>query len=169
MFEITKPSLIRPYEAVVVMHPDASEDEQKNLFTKNKGIIEGFRGQLNHVDTWGKRRLANPIGKIPKAFYFHATFNAAPEAVAELERTMGINDKVLRFIHTRLEDETDLGQFVEKFKLELEESAKREREREAKFQAKKAARMQKGPGDRGDRKGGRGDKKGGGYDDDYED
>ncbi len=162
-FELEVRPNLRPYEGVILVHSDASEDEQKELFTKNKNIIEKqYGGSVKHLDTWGKRNLSNPIEKAKRAIYFHTTFEANPQAIAELERTMRINDKVLRFMHTRLEDGMDLGTHLENFKNALAESAAREREREAKFQARKAAQGSRGPrrddegGDGGGRGGGRG-------------
>lgn len=131
--------ILRPYELVAIVHPDATLEEQKELFRKNKSIIEGFSGSVHSLDTWGKRTLANPIGKIRKAIYFHMTFQAAPPTVAELERTMGINDRVLRFVHTRLDSRVPLSKFMESFKRGLQESANREKEKEAKAQARRAA------------------------------
>ncbi len=160
MLELKVETLIRPYESVVIVHPDASEEDQKALFQRNKSIIESFQGEIVNLDTWGKRKLANPIQKNVRATYFHTLFKATPEAIAELERTMGINDKVLRFMHTRLEDETDLNKFLENFRKSIQEVAEREREREAKFQAKRAARVRRdGPphgSDGGSRPQGRG-------------
>lgn len=132
-------TMTKPYEVVVLMHPDATLDEQKELFRKNKATIEGFKGSVNSLETWGKRTLATPIGKLKKAVYFHATFEADTQAIAELERTMRINDKVLRFMHTRLDERVSLSKFMEGFKKGLSESAAREKEREAKMAARKAA------------------------------
>ena len=147
---------LRPYEGVILLHPDTSEDEQKTLFKKNKSIIEEqFGGTVKVLDTWGKRTLSNAIVKTKKAIYFHTTFEADPQAISELERTMRINDRVLRFMHTRLEDGTNLDTHIENFKTALGESAAREREREAKFQARKAAQGSRGPR-RDDREGGGG-------------
>jgi len=174
---------LRPYEAVILVHPDATEDDQKALFKKNKAIIEEqFGGSVKHLDTWGKRNLANPIEKFKKAVYFHTTFAANPQAIAELERTMRINDKVVRFMHTRLDEAIDLATHLENFRKTLAESAAREREREAKFQARKAAQRAGGPrrDDRRDDEGGgegRGDRgprgprgpRGGGFDEGSED
>ena len=133
---------IRKYEGVVIMHPDASEDEQKALFRKNVEIIKSFKGELNHLDTWGRRRLANPINKLNRGTYFHATFTGRGEMIAELERTMRINDRVLRFAHTRLDDRVSLPKFVDEFKSALAETMKRESEREAKAQARRQQAMQ---------------------------
>lgn len=130
----------RPYEAVVIVHPDMPLEDQKELFRKNKGIIESFnKGSVFSLETWGKRNLANPIAKTKRAIYFHTMFEANPQAIAELERTMRINDKVLRFMHTRLDERTTLMKHMEAFKKGLSESAAREKEREAKMAARKAA------------------------------
>ncbi len=153
MFQPTPVEAKRNYEAVIIMHPDASEEEQKNLFKKNKSIIESFKGEFNHVDTWGKRRLTNPIDKHRKAIYFHSSFTADPTAIKELERVMKINDKVLRVVHTRLSEKQTIQKHMETYKEILTESIRREKERESKFQAKKAARARGRDG--GPRDGGR--------------
>ena len=129
----------KSYEVVILMNADSTLQDQKDLFQKNKSIIQGFKGSVNSLDTWGKRTLANPIGKQRKAIYFHSTFEAESGAVAELERTMRINDKVLRFMHTKLDSRIPLAKFVESFKKGLQESAQREKEKEAKAQARRAA------------------------------
>lgn len=140
MAEILKSQdITRPYEVVVIMNPETSVDDQKELFRKNKGIIESFGGKVNSLDTWGKRSLANEIGKARRGIYFHSTFEARPAAIAELERTMRINDRVLRYMHTKLDSRVTLAKYMENFKKSLAETAQREREREAKIQAKRAA------------------------------
>jgi small subunit ribosomal protein S6 len=52
---------------------------------------------------------------------------------------MRINEKVLRFMHTRLDERASLVKHMEGFKKGLQESANKEKEREAKIQARKAA------------------------------
>ncbi len=129
----------RPYEVVVLMHPDATLQDQKELFQKNKATIQSFKGSVHSLETWGKRNLGNPINKSKKAIYFHSTFEASPAAIAELERTMRINDKVLRYMHTALDVRVPLSKFLETFKKGLQESQAREREKEAKMKARREA------------------------------
>lgn len=148
--ELSKTTPKVPYEVVVLMHPDTSVEDQKELFRKNKATIESFKGSIASLETWGKRTLATPIGKLRKAVYFHSTFEADTQAIAEIERTMRINDKVLRFMHTRLDERVALPKFMESFKKGLSESAAREKEREAKMAARKAA-FAAAKQDRGDR------------------
>ncbi len=129
MFQLTPESVIRPYEAVILMDPNSSEEEQKSLFAKNKKTLEAFSGQIHNVDTWGVRKLGNPIEKFSRAIYFHCTFMAAPDAISELERTMRINDRVLRFMHTRLPETTVLSDYMTKFKEALIERKEKDAKR----------------------------------------
>ncbi len=133
---------IRPYEVVILMHPDATAEQQKALFTKNKETITSFKGNIQSVETWGKRTLATQIGKLKKAVYFHAVYEAQPQAIMELERTMRNNDRVLRFMHTALDERTPMSKHVEAFKKGLAESAQREKEREAKSLLRRQAAQQ---------------------------
>lgn len=137
-----KSDLKRPYEVVILMHPDATLDEQKQLFKKNKETIANFNGSVFTLETWGKRNLSTPIGKLKRAFYFHSIFEANPQAVLELERTMGINDKVLRFMHSKLDTRISVAKHAEAFKKGLADSAAREKEREVKAQLRRQAAMQ---------------------------
>lgn len=137
-----KSELKRPYEAVILMHPDATVEEQKELFKKNKTTIAQFKGSIHTLETWGKRTLATPIGKLRKAVYFHTIFESNPQAIMEIERTMRINDKVLRFMHTKLDERISVSKHAEAFKKGLSDSAAREKEREAKAQLRRQAAMQ---------------------------
>lgn len=142
----------RNYEAVIILHPDVTEAEQKNFFKRNQDTIQSFSGRVNHIDSWGKRRLANPIEKMKLGSYFHTTFEAKGDCVSELERLMRIDERVLRFLHVRLDDRKVLSKHVEEYHQILADSHKREQEKEAKMQARRAA-MSGGaaPGARGPR------------------
>lgn len=141
--ELNIPKPKRLYETIIIMHPESSEEDQKKLFKKNKEILGSYEGDYNHVDTWGKRRLANQINKNRMGTYFHATFEAKAEAIAELERTMKINDKVLRFFHKKLDSRTSLSQHLENYRDVIKKSVEKEREKEAKIAKRNAARQMK--------------------------
>lgn len=131
---------VRPYESVVIVKEGASLEAQKELFRKNKGIIEAHAGELNTIETWGKKYLANEIRKERQGVFFHTTFTANADCVAELERTMKINDDVLRYMHTRLDEKMTLDKHMEEFKNSIVEAQKREKEREAKAAKRRATR-----------------------------
>ncbi len=129
----------RPYEAVLILQSETPIDEQKEILRKSKNIILNFKGSVFSLDTWGKRNLANPIKKNKKGIYFHYLFEALPGSIMEMERNYRINDRVLRYMNTSLDSRIPLSKHAEAFKTKLQESAQREKEREAKFQARRSA------------------------------
>lgn len=133
--KVEKP--LNKYEAVIIMHPDATTEDQKALFTKNKSIISEFSGEINHIDSWGARKLGNPIKKLKMGIYFHMTFVAASPCILELERTMHINGKVLRYMHFRLDDKLEIGKHLENYREVIANSKVKDQEREAKMQARR--------------------------------
>jgi len=141
--EYKKSEDIRPYESIIVVHPAASDENKKKIFQKNKTVIEGFQGSMHSVETWGKRKLANPINKLQTAEYFHSYFMASPEAIVEIERTLGINDDVLRVMHSKLDSKLSMDKHVEAFKNTLKESQERLNEVEARKQKKRDMREHK--------------------------
>lgn len=142
---------LRKYESVIILNPDVTEAEQKNFFKRNQKTIEDFKGRVNHIDTWGKRRLANPIKKFRLGTYFHTTFEAKGNCIAELERVMKIDDRVLRYVNIKLDDRKNLAKHVEEFHTVLADSLKREQEKEAKHQARRLAAQGGGGGGFGSR------------------
>lgn len=136
-----KPSTdyLKSYELVVILDPDTTNDQQKEVFRRNKAVIETFNGSIHLLETWGRRHLANPIKKKKYGVYFHMMFQAKPAAVAEIERIMRISDHVIRFMHLSLDERVPMIKHEEKFRNALKETQEREKEREAKMQARKAA------------------------------
>lgn len=148
----------RYYESIIILHPDVKEDDQKAFFKKNVDTIKNYNGDLHHLDTWGRRKLANPIKKSRTGTYFHSSFEANADCVTELERMMKIDDRVLRYMHTRLDERKSLSEHLDRFKSALAEANKREQEREAKRDMRRRDDRGGRGGDRGDRgdRGGRG-------------
>ncbi len=131
------------YEAVIILNPNTTEDFQKGFFKNNKSIIEKFSGEINHIDTWGQRHLANPIDKLSRGTYFHTTFTAGPGCIAEMERQFNINENVLHYIHTRLDDRVTIAKHLESYKELLSESNKRMEEKEQKMRARRDKKVRK--------------------------
>ena len=128
---------IESYEEVLVLHPDSTPEEQKELYRSSAKIIESFQGTVHNVDTWGSRPLANKGGKkFSRGWYFHMTFSAAPQAMAELRRKLRINNRVIYFHHEKLIKKTTHETHRQQFFEILENSARREKERQIKMQKK---------------------------------
>ena len=141
--EYKKSKDIRPYESIIVVHPATSDENKKKIFQKNKSVIEDFKGSVHSVETWGKRKLTNSMNGLQTAEYFHSYFTASPTAIVEIERTLGINDDVLRVMHSRLDSKIPIEKHTEIFKKTLKESQERLSEVEARKQKKRDMREQR--------------------------
>ena len=106
---------LRFYESVVLTASESTESEQKEIFKKSDKIIKDFKGELDHIETWGDRSLKNHIGSAETAKYFYILFKAEGDCIKELERNYRINDKVLRFFHLNLDSRVSLSKHLETF------------------------------------------------------
>ena len=64
------------------------------------------------VDDWGKKKLAYEIQKFNKGHVVLFNYLGNPEGVEEIERTLRIDDSVLRFLTVKLEDRVDIDERV---------------------------------------------------------
>ena len=83
------------YEALYILKPDLTEEQNAALIERFKGIVEA-NGTVSEVNEWGKRRLAYPINDLMEGYYVLMTFTAAVAVPAELDRIFRITDGVMR-------------------------------------------------------------------------
>ena len=94
---------MKKYETVMVFSTAIAEEETKALVEKFTNLI-AKNGTVESVDEWGKRRLAYPINFKNEGYYVLVQFTAAPEFPRELERNLQINENVMRYLVTRIEE-----------------------------------------------------------------
>ena len=128
---------LRSYEQVLVLHPDSSEQDQKNICLMSVNIIKKQKGKVFRVDTWGSRPIANPKAKkVSRALYFYMLFSATPEVISEIRKQLSINNKVLYFHQERLSKTESPEHHIQNFFQHLEQTKEKEKERIAKIQKK---------------------------------
>lgn len=91
------------YESVFLARQDVSGAVVDNLTDQFSKIIEDNGGRVTKKESWGLRTLAYRIKKNRKGHYVLLNIDAPPAAVAELERSMGLHEDVIRFLTTRVE------------------------------------------------------------------
>jgi len=67
-------------------------------------IITDMKGTVLKVERWGKRKLAYLIRKQARGFYILIDFAGRREIVAEVERILKFDDKVLKYMSVKLAD-----------------------------------------------------------------
>ncbi|HUI21680.1 MAG TPA: 30S ribosomal protein S6 [Methylocella sp.] len=91
------------YEHIYLARQDISAQQVEALTAQFKGVIESFGGKVEKVEYWGVKSLAYRIKKNRKAHFSLLNIDAAPAALAEVERQMGINEDIIRFMTVRVE------------------------------------------------------------------
>lgn len=96
---------MRNYESLYIIHPEVVGDELTAMVEKFQGVLTAQGAEIYNLDNWGVRKLAYPIKKVERGCYVQTLFTAEPQVIAELERRMRLDEKVLRFLTVRFEGE----------------------------------------------------------------
>ncbi len=92
------------YEHVVIARQDISPQQAEALNDTLKALIEEHGGTVAKIEYWGLRNLAYRIKKNRKGHYSLMAIDAPAPAVKEMERQLGLNEDVLRYLTVRVED-----------------------------------------------------------------
>ena len=95
------------YETVFIARQDLSDAQVKDLTAATSKIITDAKGKITKTENWGLRTLAYRIKKNRKGHYVLIESNCPAPAIHEVERTLRLNEDVLRFMTVRLEQATD--------------------------------------------------------------
>ena len=98
---------MRMYETIYIVQPDLGEDDVKALSAKVQDVIAKKNGELKRLEDWGSRKLAYPIEKFNRGRYFYLRCDGDETLIAELERRLRLDDKVLRYQSVKLEKEVE--------------------------------------------------------------
>lgn len=92
------------YELMLVVDPFLEEADTQAMVEKAQEQIKRRGGDVTQVDPWGKRRLAYPINKKVEGYYALFTFEGDVDgaAIAEIERNLRLDEKVMRVMVTRI-------------------------------------------------------------------
>ncbi len=92
---------MRKYELMYIVRPDLEQEAVEGVTEKIKGVITNMGGEITNHEILGKRRLAYEIQKFRDGIYVLVQFQAAPSAVAEVERVIRITDEIIRHLVVR--------------------------------------------------------------------
>ena len=96
------------YELTYIIDTALEETARKELIEKVSALIAANGGEVESVneEPWGKgaKRLAYPINYKTEGWYVLVTMKAPADLPREIERTMGINENILRCLIIKLEE-----------------------------------------------------------------
>jgi len=98
---------MRKYETFIIIDPDLPDEVSTTLANKVQSIITTNQGEVLTYVPWGKRKLAYAIRKRTRGLYVLMEYAGGPKLVAELERNLRIDERILKFITIMLEERFD--------------------------------------------------------------
>ena len=111
------------FETVIITSGKLTETQYNEFVEKYKKIItELEEGTIVYkVEKLGRKKLAYEIKGMKEAWYTIFTYKARPELIPELEKAIRIDDKVIKFITVRIDEETeDITEYVSSSPIEEE-------------------------------------------------
>ena len=91
------------YETVFITRQDLSDAQVKAITESCEKIIKDGKGKVVKTENWGLRTLAYRINKNKKGHYVLIEMDAPAPAMIEVERTLRLNEDVMRYMTVRLE------------------------------------------------------------------
>jgi small subunit ribosomal protein S6 len=92
------------YECVLIARNDVTQQQVDGIADAVTAQIEGEGGGIRKREYWGLRTLAYRIKKNRKGHYMLLGLDAQPASIVEMERQLGLNEDVLRFMTIRVDE-----------------------------------------------------------------
>jgi len=99
---------MRHYENLVIVKPTLTEEEIKNTLTLVEEVITSNGGEIIGRDAMGMKKLAYPIEKNMRGYFYVMYYTVAPSAISEIERRFRINEEILRFVTMKYDSKREI-------------------------------------------------------------
>ena len=94
----------RTYEVIFIIDPGADDTEVMRLTEAVQKIITDQGGAITKTEMMGKRQLAYEINHQRDGIYVLLEVDGSGAEIAELERRMRVNDRILRYMTIRVDE-----------------------------------------------------------------
>ncbi|HTI80570.1 MAG TPA: 30S ribosomal protein S6 [Acetobacteraceae bacterium] len=92
------------YECVLIARNDVTQQQVEAVADGIATTLEAEGGAVKKREYWGLRSLSYRIKKNRKGHYMLLGLDAAPAFVSEMERQLGLNEDILRFMTLRVDE-----------------------------------------------------------------
>ena len=100
--------LTRDYELLMIISPEANEEEVTTALERVTNFITGRGGSIIDQSNWGLRRLAYPIQNFHEGNYVLTRFSADTSDIIELDNSLKASEDILRHLTTKIDKSVNL-------------------------------------------------------------
>ena len=86
------------YELTVIINSSLEESVIQADIEKIEKHITSGGGKIHKIERWGVKRMTYLIKGFHQGFYVHYLFEAAGTLISEIEKSMRINENILRYL-----------------------------------------------------------------------
>ncbi len=125
------------YETIFIVNPDVSQENTEELTNALVERVEKAAGRIVKREYWGSRPLAYSIAKRKRGHYVLLVTDGEPVAIQALEAAIRLEERIMRFLTTRLTELSDApSPLMRRKAVPAEETATEEKADEAATEAK---------------------------------
>jgi len=95
------------YETIFIVNPDVSQENTEELTNALVERVEKAAGRIVKREYWGSRPLAYSIAKRKRGHYVLLVTDGEPAAIQALEAAIRLEERIMRFLTTRLTELSD--------------------------------------------------------------
>jgi small subunit ribosomal protein S6 len=99
----------KEYETIYILRSDVDAETAEKIQQRVAEAVEREGGKLVKVESWGRRKLAYPVGKLRRGVYVYVKYVGGGGLVAEVERNLKLQDAVVKFMTVLTNEEVDLS------------------------------------------------------------
>lgn len=98
---------MRTYELMFLVDPRVPDEDVVTMTNDYKQMITTGGGEITGEENWGRRKLAYPINKVNEGKYIllYIQSQDGKTSLPEVEHRMRQNDKILRFLTVRTDED----------------------------------------------------------------
>lgn len=96
--------VLRDYELVLIVVPQLDDEALATLTQRVAGWITAANGTVTGTNVWGRRNLTYAIRKQTEGIYVLINFQLTPSASRELERSLRLDEQIIRHLVVRLDE-----------------------------------------------------------------
>lgn len=93
----------RNYESVVILNATLEDPQIEEIIKSIHHTIKTNGGEITDVENWGRKRLAYAINNSKSGYYLITRFIAAPSMISEFERSLKLDENVIRYLTISLD------------------------------------------------------------------
>lgn len=87
---------MRIYELTVILNPNLDKEQISTEIDKLTGMVESSGGKVLEVQHLGLRRISFEMKGCSQGSYHTIYFNSSPDLLPEMDKSMKLNESILR-------------------------------------------------------------------------